>query len=102
MTNPKYTTLCTGITNNLERRVYEHKHHLLEGFSSRYNVTLLVYYEVTEEIESAIQREKQIKGWTGRKKVALIESANPHWRDLSEGWLPCPPQTLRFAQGDRP
>ena len=95
-------TLYTGVTNDLMRRVYEHRNKLIEGFTKRYNVSKLVYYEATEAIESAIVREKQIKGWLRSKKVALIESANPYWVDLAEGWYenPTPPQTLRFAQGD--
>jgi putative endonuclease len=80
-------TLYTGVTNNLERRVYEHKHKLVPGFTSKYNITQLVYYETTPDIYAAITREKQIKGWLRAKKIALIESANPHWADLSEGWF---------------
>ena len=97
MTN-RSDTLYTGVTNNLERRVYEHKHGLVEGFTKKYNLTMLVYYETTDDV-SAIAREKQIKGWLRSKKIALIESGNPQWRDLSEGWSP-PLQTLRVAQGD--
>ena len=91
MTNARYSTLYTGVTNDLQRRAYEHKHHLLEGFTSKYKVGSLVYYEETEDIESAIHREKQIKGWTRARKVALIESKNPHWRDLSDAWYPASP-----------
>jgi len=98
MTN-RSDTLYTGVTNNLERRVYEHKHGLVEGFTKKYNLTMLVYYETTDDV-SAIAREKQIKGWLRSKKIALIESGNPQWRDLSEGWSP-PLQTLRVAQGDK-
>jgi putative endonuclease len=79
-------TLYTGVTNNLERRVYEHKHKLLEGFTSKYNLTWLVYYAETTDIREAITREKQIKGWMRAKKVALIEEMNPGWLDLSESW----------------
>jgi putative endonuclease len=99
MTN-RSDTLYTGVTNNLERRVYEHKHGLAEGFTKKYNLTMLVYYETTDDVRSAITREKQIKGWLRSRKIALIESTNPQWRDLSEGWN-APLQTLRFAQGDR-
>jgi putative endonuclease len=74
------------VTNNLQRRVYEHKHKLVEGFTAKYNITRLVYYEATPDVRSAIAREKQIKGWLRSKKIALIESMNPEWRDLSEGW----------------
>jgi putative endonuclease len=86
MTN-KSRTLYTGVTNDLERRVYEHKHKLVEGFTARYNIKLLVYYEACEDIRAAIAREKQIKGWLRAKKIALIESMNPGWNDLSEEWL---------------
>jgi putative endonuclease len=85
MTN-KSRTLYTGVTNNLERRVYEHKHKLFPGFTSKYNITKLVYYEAGDNVSVAIAREKQIKGWLRAKKIALIESMNPEWRDLSEDW----------------
>jgi len=77
-------TLYTGVTNDLARRVYEHHHKLADGFTSRYNIAKLVYYETTEDVESAIAREKQIKGWLRSKKAALIDSMNPYWVDLSE------------------
>ena len=86
MSNRKHGTLYTGMTNNLERRVYEHKHKLTPGFTSRYGLARLVYYEETNDVRVAIAREKQIKGWLRRKKIALIESVNPEWKDLSEGW----------------
>ena len=86
MTN-KSKTLYIGVSDNLERRVYEHKNKLIEGFTKRYNITKLVYYEETNDVQSAIGREKQIKGWLRRKKIALIEMMNPRWVDLSEGWL---------------
>ncbi len=79
-------TLCTGVTNNLRRRVYEHKQKLVEGFTQEYNITQLVYYETTHDIRSAIAREKQIKGWLRSKKIALIESMKSKWEDLSDGW----------------
>lgn len=79
-------TLYTGVTNDLRRRVYEHKHKLIPGFTSKYNVTRLVYYEETQDVWAALAREKQIKGWRRSKKIALIESLNPKWQDLSEGW----------------
>jgi len=84
MTN-RSDTLYTGVTNDLQRRVYEHKYKLVEGFTKKYNLTRLVYHETTGDVASAIRREKQIKGWLRAKKIALIESINPHWRDLSEG-----------------
>ena len=79
-------TLYTGVTDDLVRRVYEHKNKLIEGFTKKYNITKLIYYEITGDVKAAIQREKQIKGWLRRKKIALIEVANPEWHDLSEGW----------------
>ena len=80
-------TLYIGVTNHLERRVYEHKQKLVPGFTSKYNLTHLVYYEVTGDIHAAIAREKQLKGWLRAKKVALIESMNAEWDDLSVGWF---------------
>ena len=85
MTN-KSRTFYTGVTNNLERRVYEHKHKLIEGFTKRYNITLLVYYEVFSDIREAIAREEQVKDWRREKKIALIASMNPGWKDLSAEW----------------
>ncbi|MEW6400874.1 MAG: GIY-YIG nuclease family protein [Chloroflexota bacterium] len=85
MTN-KSKTLYTGITNNLERRVYEHKNKLIPGFTSKYNITKLVHYEETSNVTAALAREKQIKGWLRSKKIALIESENPAWKDLSLEW----------------
>ena len=70
----------------LERRVYEHKKKLVPGFTAKYNIDRLVYYEATEDVNSAIYREKQIKGWLRAKKIALIESMNPKWTDLSARW----------------
>ena len=77
-------TLYIGVTNNLERRVYEHKQGVHSGFTKRYKLTRLVYYESTSDVRAAIQREKEIKGWVRRKKIALIASMNPHWKDLGE------------------
>ena len=85
MTN-KSRTLYTGVTGDLMRRVYEHKNKLVKGFTRKYNIQYLVYYESTPSVYSALQREKQIKGWLRAKKVALIESMNPEWKDLSEEW----------------
>lgn len=79
-------TLYTGMTNDLERRVYEHKNKLTEGFTKKYNVRRLVYYEDTTDVMVAIEREKQIKSWRRSKKVELIEGSNPNWNDLSEEW----------------
>jgi len=82
LTNWDNNVLYVGVTNDLKRRVYEHKHGLTEGFTRKYNVHKLVYYEVSEEIESAILREKQIKGGSRKKKNDLIEKFNPKWEDL--------------------
>jgi len=87
MTNPNATTLYMGVTNNLERRVYEHRMKLVDGFTRRYNLTILAYFEEGNDVLSAIAREKQLKGWLRLKKVELIESVNPEWRDLSEEWF---------------
>jgi len=85
MTN-KSRTLYIGVTNNLMRRVHEHKNKLVPGFTSKYNIQFLVYYEAGNDINAAIAREKQIKGWLRSKKIALIDSMNPQWKDLSEEW----------------
>jgi putative endonuclease len=82
----KSRTLYAGVTSNLERRVYEHKRKVRQGFTTRYHITHIVYFEATQDIHAAIAHEKQIKGWLRAKKIALIESLNPEWRDLSEGW----------------
>jgi putative endonuclease len=81
MTN-RSGTLYVGVTNDLQRRVWEHKQKLIEGFTKRYNITRLVYYEETPDVTAAIVREKQIKGWLRKKKIAL----NSGWKDLSDGW----------------
>ncbi len=81
-TNRNNTVLYVGVTNDLQRRVYEHKEKLTEGFTKKYNVNRLVYYEVFEDIENAIIREKQIKGGSRAKKIKLIESINKEWKDL--------------------
>ena len=79
-------TLYTGVTSNLERRVLQHRRKLLGGFTARYNINRLVYYEVSGENSAVIAREKQIKSWSRKKKLALIESANRDWKDLSAAW----------------
>ena len=79
-------TLYIGVTNDLTRRVYEHQHELTDGFTKKYNVTMLVHYEVTTDVASAIAREKQLKGWRRSKTIDLIEAFNPEWVDLSLGW----------------
>lgn len=79
-------TIYIGVTSNLEKRVYEHKHKLIRGFTSKYNCVNLVFYEDYNDIYLAISREKQLKKWVRRKKDRLIEKINPDWRDLSIGW----------------
>jgi putative endonuclease len=82
MTNERNTVLYTGVTNDLKRRVYEHKEKLIDGFTKKYNVTKLVYYEVHEGAQGAISREKQLKGGSRQKKIELVNSKNDTWRDL--------------------
>ncbi|OGQ13561.1 MAG: endonuclease [Deltaproteobacteria bacterium RIFCSPHIGHO2_02_FULL_40_11] len=83
MTNKRNTVLYTGITSNIEKRVYEHKMKIIPGFTQKYNVDKLAYYEEFPDPESAIAAEKKIKGWTRQKKIKLIESHNIEWKDLS-------------------
>src|SRR5574337_844592 len=99
MTN-RSRTLYTGVTNDLERRVYEHKRKLVPGFTARYRITRLVYFEVTQDVQAAIAREKEIKGWLRAKKIALLESVNPEWKDLSLGWYGERDASPREAQHD--
>ncbi len=82
LTNANNSVLYTGVTNDLRRRICEHKKKMVEGFSKRYNLTKLVYYEVTIDVRSAIQREKQIKSGSRANKIKLIDSINGRWRDL--------------------
>jgi len=82
MTNNRNTVLYTGVTNDLKTRVYEHKEKLANGFTKKYNVTKLIYYEVFEDIENAILREKQLKAGSRQKKVELVNGMNREWRDL--------------------
>ena len=87
MTNRQRShVLYTGITGNLTRRVWEHNNKIVEGFTSRYNLTQLAYYECFFYPDAAINREKEIKGWRRSKKIELIESMNPNWGDLAERW----------------
>jgi len=85
MTNKANTVLYTGVTNNIRKRVYEHKNKLVDGFTKKYNIVKLVYYEAFSDCMSAIQREKQIKAGSRRKKEELINSINKDWRDLYDG-----------------
>jgi len=87
ITNKKEGVLYVGITNNLERRMFEHQNKLVKGFSSKYNLTKLVYFEVFTYINDAIKREKNIKKWKRAWKIKLIAQENQHWNDLTEGWF---------------
>lgn len=86
ITNSLNTVLYTGMTNNLERRMYEHMHKLVVGFSARYNLNKLIYYQEFNSALEAIAAEKKIKGWKRNRKVELIESQNLYWKDLSENF----------------
>ena len=89
LSNITGTTIYTGVTNDLVRRICEHKNHLDKGsFTDKYDVTKLVYYEIASDIRAAIEREKQIKGWNRARKNKLIQSKNPKWEDLYENILP--------------
>ena len=85
MTNERHTVLYTGVTSDLKARVWKHREKTIKGFTRRYNVTKLVYYEAFDDIACAIAREKQIKGGSREKKIELINDKNPQWRDLYEG-----------------
>ena len=87
MTNFRNTTLYIGVTNNLIRRVYEHKNKMIDGFTKRYNLNKLAYYEIFNDIKTAIEREKQLKNFSRQKKIDLIKLMNPDWKDLSETLL---------------
>ena len=80
------SVLYIGVTGNLEKRLYAHQNHLVDGFTSKYNVNELIYFEETNDVYSALSREKQLKGWTRAKKKKLIEKLNPEWKDLSADW----------------
>ena len=86
MTNKNNNVLYTGVTNDLERRVYEHKNKMIKGFTYKYNINKLVYFEETSDVESAIVREKQIKSGSRKNKIELVNSINDKWNDLSEDW----------------
>lgn len=85
MTN-RSKTLYTGMTNNIVQRVRQHKEHINDGFTTKYNIDRLVYYEQFGDVHAAIAREKEIKGWLRIKKIELIVSVNPQWKDLAEDW----------------
>ena len=86
LSNWSDNVLYIGVTNNLPRRLYEHKNHLVKGFTQKYNVHKLVYFEHTGDVRAALEREKQLKGWTRIKKHTLINQMNPEWKDLSLDW----------------
>jgi putative endonuclease len=96
LTNRWKTVLYTGMTDSIEGRLSDHVNRRFQGFTKRYNCTQLVYFEAFEDADSALRREKQIKGWTRAKKNALIATVNPEWNDLSAQGV------LRFAQDKRP
>lgn len=82
----KSGTLYTGMTNDLKERIHQHKNKIVEGFTKKYNIDRLLYYETFSDVYSAIAREKMIKGWVRKKKLELINSINPEWNDLSDEW----------------
>jgi putative endonuclease len=86
LTNWNNKVMYIGMTNDLERRLYEHRHHLADGFTNQYNVNKLAYYESTTDVKAAIAREKQLKGWLRAKKNALVQRMNPTRQDLSKDW----------------
>jgi putative endonuclease len=91
LTNRSHT-LYIGVTNDLERRVYQHKTKKFKGFTAKYNIDRLAYYETFRHIDDAIEREKELKGWRRIRKIELIESRNKYWNDLSADWYPVSPQ----------
>ncbi|HBT96541.1 MAG TPA: GIY-YIG nuclease [Desulfobulbaceae bacterium] len=99
LASKKRGTLYTGVTSNLERRIYQHKHHLLEGFTQKYDVTRLVWYEQGKNIVSAIEVEKKIKNRSRQWKIDLIERNNPDWNDLATDWMDSA-TPLRYARND--
>ena len=86
LTNFNNKVMYIGVTNNLERRLYEHKNGIFEGFTKKYNVKKLVYFEETNNIIEAIQREKELKKWRKEKKNLLVEMQNKEWKDISDNW----------------
>ncbi|MEK7646321.1 MAG: GIY-YIG nuclease family protein [Patescibacteria group bacterium] len=86
LTNKRNGTLYIGVTNNLERRIYEHIHKIIPGFTEKYDISQLVYFEETIDVNAALTREKQLKKWSRKWKLELIEKSNPQWKDLSCQW----------------
>jgi putative endonuclease len=99
LTNRSYSTLYIGVTGNLEARVWQHKTKAARGFTSRYRIDSLVYYESTTDVHAALEREKQLKGWSRAKKNALVESMNPSWYDLNEAKFPPAPPDPSLRSG---
>ncbi|MBN1363461.1 MAG: GIY-YIG nuclease family protein [Syntrophaceae bacterium] len=87
MTNWNNKVMYAGVTSDLQKRVYQHKNKLINGFTSKYNVNKLVYFEETNDVQVALNREKEIKKWRREKKNNLVNSVNPEWQDVSEDWL---------------
>jgi len=87
--------IYVGVTNNLERRMYEHKNKLADGFTKRYNINKLVYFDSTTDVRAAIEREKQLKGWRRQRKNELVEKLNPTWKDLALQWQTGEDSSLR-------
>ena len=90
--------IYTGITSGLKKRIWEHREGRVPGFTSKYRVHRLVYFESFQDVRVAIRREKEIKGWRREKKVALIEATNPNWDDLAEDWFPRYPSVKQTAR----
>ena len=95
LTNKSNKVLYVGVTNDLSRRMYEHKSKLIEGFCKKYNVSKLVYFEITNDVESALKREKQLKNWRRDWKINQITQFNPKWKDLSEDFLDAGTEMLK-------
>ncbi|NCA68100.1 MAG: GIY-YIG nuclease family protein [Clostridia bacterium] len=87
LTNKNNTVLYIGVTSDITKRIYQHKNKMIDGFTKKYNVDKLVHFEISNDVNSAIEREKQLKKWRRDKKVALIEEDNPSWTDLSLEWM---------------
>ena len=87
LTNKRHGTLYIGITSNLERRIFEHKNSQIDGFTKKYDLKMLVYFDESDDIAAAIQKEKQMKKWNRSWKIALIEKHNPQWVDLAKNWF---------------
>ena len=95
-------TLYIGVSGNLHRRVFQHKFHHFEGFTDRYDVVRLIYWESYDDVHKALAREKQLKGWTRAKKIALIVRRNPHWLDLASEWYPWMKETVAGRDASTP